>query len=80
MMLGGPLAQVGQKFDSGHHRHVPIQQHHIGHRRIARVQRQLAVFRFVHVKAQGFEDMSRNLADYAGIIDDEARFHGDSCV
>ena len=70
------LAKLGDELDPGHHRHVPIEQHHIGHRFGAFVEAFLAILGFLDPEAERFEYVSGNLADDPRIIDDKAGFHG----
>jgi hypothetical protein len=72
----GPPAQLGEELDPAHHRHVPVEQDHVGHGLVALGERFLAVRGLVHRKAERLDNVPRNLADHPRIIDDQAILHG----
>ena len=67
--------QRPQEVDAVHHRHVPVQQHRIGHPRPAGFQRLLAIRRFVGGEIEVLDNSPRDLAHDTGVIDDQATFH-----
>ena len=69
------LAQQFQKFHPAHHGHVPIEQDHVGHLFLAPGQGLAAVAGLLDLELQCLEDVTRDLADHLGVIDDEAGFH-----
>src|SRR5205085_11164514 len=75
LVAAGLLAQRDDELDAAHHRHVPVEQDQVGHRLGALAERVLAVFGLAYLETETLDDMARNLADYARVIDDQAALH-----
>src|SRR5688572_18076083 len=71
----GARTQSVDELDPAHHRHVPVEQDHVGHARPAVIERSPAVFGLFGAHAQGLDDVARDLSDHARIIDYQAGFH-----
>src|SRR3546814_254132 len=67
--------QFLQELESVLHRHVPIEQDGVRHVTLASLDRLLAIFGFIDVKAEAFENLARHHAHNFRIIDDQARLH-----
>ena len=63
--------QCTQELDTVHNRHVPVEQHTIGQRAPAVLQRETAVLGLGHGIAVGLEDAPGELAHYPAVIDNE---------
>ena len=64
------LTQQFQEIHPAHHGHVPVEQDHVGHLALATRQRFLAVAGFFDLELEGLKNMSSDLADHLGVIDD----------
>ena len=69
------LAQRDEKGDAVHHRHVPVEQHGVGHRHAALLERVAPVLGFRRREAKLLEDAPRHLADDGAVVDHQAMFH-----
>jgi hypothetical protein len=69
-------AQGAQEFDAGHVGHVPIEQDEFRHAHAADIERARAVFGLVGFEIERLENLARDLADHAAVIDDQTMFHG----
>src|SRR3546814_12896933 len=60
---------------AAHHRHVPVEQDHVGAVGAAKGQRLLPVGRLLDRKGHALQYMARDLADDLSVIDDQTGFH-----
>ena len=75
-LAAGQAAQLAKELETVHDRHVPVEEHGVGHRFRAEVERLLAVLGLGDPEVEPFEDAARDLADHAGVVDDETVLHG----
>ncbi|MNN66086.1 hypothetical protein D3C81_1816380 [compost metagenome] len=68
----GQVAQAAQEGQAVHHRHLPVQQHYMGHGSHAIGQGLGAVGGFIDLEAQVLEDTARDLADDPAVVNDQA--------
>jgi len=64
-----------QVLDPAHDRHVPVQQHHIGHAFHTHIQRHLTIFGLGNVEPEFLKYFAGNHSDNFGIVHNKASFH-----
>src|SRR5687768_16451813 len=69
------LAKQAEELHPAHHRHVPVEQHDIGHFCFAASQRFAAIAGFLDFELESFEDVTGDLADHLRVIDDQTALH-----
>src|SRR3954462_5687337 len=67
--------EMAEELVAVHHRHVPVEQDRVGQAALAGLQRLLTVLGFEDLEVEALQDPARNLADDAGIINDETSSH-----
>tara|TARA_B110000263_G_C15099587_1_gene414677 strand:- start:92 stop:379 length:288 start_codon:yes stop_codon:yes gene_type:complete len=73
--LSSSVTRSAQVLDPAHDRHVPVQQHHIGHAFHTHIQRHLTIFGLGNVEPEFLKYFAGNHSDNFGIVHNKASFH-----
>src|SRR4051794_14014157 len=74
-LAAGALAQLLEEIEAVHHRHVPIEEDRIRHGILADGEGLLAILGLGNGEVHSLQDAAGDLADDAGVVDDETMFH-----